>query len=249
MLLGTSISRDQMCQAMSMPESNLAPLKKCAAMGSAAPPQKRPEPLPFLRRLTAGLTVILGFRFPPASNPRSVFVLATVLLAILLLSCMQLPGLASELTLVLAEDMSMFTLLFSLWALASQYRSKPEDVTSLRIPNAAEPSSPKGTRFRKAHRRDMLRQASDDLRVVVLSLHASGKEPSNTSVYWPQRTHSLHNYHMAIRSNVQCLVPAEVAACQYPADVSEHVQRLLEDRWAMRVGVTAALLTPIIEAE
>lgn len=93
-----------------------------------------------------------------------------------------------------------------------------------------------GRQRRAQKRRHSLRHALDQLRDVVRSVSAgsSGDVADQELPRYGTRANvapcGLYNFHAAARG---FLLPVEVAACQYAPDVSEHLQRLLEDRWAV----------------
>jgi hypothetical protein len=180
---------------------------------------------------------------------------------------------ASDLS--LAEDLGMFALFLALWLISQPVlctqapkgaksckkvgRSSPVALSPVATwADASQAVSCGSPRLRRAQRRRHLRQASEQLRDVVGSLSGaavqccggSGGRGCSTSRASGDSLspRGLHNFHATPRRAV-FLLPVEVAACHYPPDISEHLQRLLEDRWTLLESAVSdgGTLTPIPE--
>lgn len=168
-------------------------------------------------------------------------------------------GFITEMCPLIAEDLDSLALLLLLCLLASQMQCRiqtsPSRSTRTKVsdPDAhfgLDGDSPRqrpGSSSRKAHRRRTLQHALYQLGAVVNSLNTGTTRdatPQMSPCYNAKLSAAscgLHNFHKTCSRHV--LLPVEVAACQYPSDVSGHLQRLLEDRWTVAVtgGVSVSL--------
>ena len=92
-------------------------------------------------------------------------------------------------------------------------------------------------------RRHQLLLGLEELHRVVTSLgdNASSKQESAQTSCKPRRA-GARDYHAV--SAEKFLLPVEVAAWQFDPDTSEHVQRLLKDRWAVAYSSLACIRLP-----
>lgn len=161
----------------------------------------------------------------------------------------------------IAEDLGALALLFLLCLLTCQAQNRmqasPPCGTRTKLDDLGDDfgledrgsKRPRGTSSaRKTHRRrHTLQRAFGQLNDVVRSVTAGSAEDAieqfspGCGVKVSAAQCGLYNYHTKCPRNL--LLPVEVAACQYPPDVNEHLQRLLEDRWAVALidGVSVSL--------
>eukprot|EP00927_Polykrikos_kofoidii_P071273 TRINITY_DN67566_c0_g1_i1.p1 TRINITY_DN67566_c0_g1~~TRINITY_DN67566_c0_g1_i1.p1 ORF type:complete len:250 (+),score=34.07 TRINITY_DN67566_c0_g1_i1:186-935(+) len=150
----------------------------------------------------------------------------------------------------LAEDAGLLSMLIVLWQLVRPFANKDAPkkkfgplssrVQSINpMVQSHSPTVGKVSHRRAAlqNRRVQVRRSMDHLRDVVRSL-----SDSSTSTGPGRRRHMAasgsHNFHQQLPTEV--VLPVEVAACQYPASVSRHLARLLEDQWLMFESCTTS---------
>jgi len=152
----------------------------------------------------------------------------------------------------LAEDLgaAVVLLMLGLWSILRQKghetaRNRPKalvtDCQSVRI---------SGGKSRRNSRKKLRLSAYEHLQDVLDSLGDSSTVDEDLEAADSPRSRvpSRSLYHFHASSGVDILLPVEVAACQYAPDVSEHLQRLLADRWAaLESGHANSMLTSIAE--
>jgi hypothetical protein len=187
-----------------------------------------------------GIWKILPRRQPIAIFGTIAIAVALLLLAIALTSSLLTSFLGSLAhsegsSLRIVVDVSAITLFLFCWTPRVRVQTQ---LSQPALAESTECHSPRpndaASRRRRVlnNRRIELRQGFKQLRDVVTSLGdgiSSDLELGLTSCV-PYRAR-IHDYHEVPTADL--LLPVEVVACNFPLDVSEHLQRLLEDRWVV----------------
>jgi hypothetical protein len=182
------------------------------------------------------LTVIFGnIAAPPVAMPVALLLVA---IALALSSLASFSGPMSHRegsSLRIEVDIVAIALFIFCWAPRFRCQARlspqaPAEATECNSPRLNDAAS----RRRKLHsdRRSQLRQGLEQLNNIVMSLGDSASSDLELSLAscMPNRA-NVHDYHVLPPADL--LLPVEVAACQFPLDVSEHLQRLLQDKWAV----------------